>query len=383
MTISPISPVSFSGNYNKVAFEGKKQNKEKSTLSLNPAKKLAVPLAATVIAMSNPQAVSAKELYSDINENYIAMNDTNTKYVSQNKSSNIGTPLTSKLFYPKNSTGTIRVRPFDTDNDPTTAEKLVLDIPSYDGSYDIGEVKSVGSGTLTVTGAYDSRSSKLIQYDQTEVRFDNYDTNSIFFNKELHDYILNFAQNKTNIKNNGAVKIKNVEKDLRGTESFGLQNVPIPHSWLKKASEHQFDYIAHYGFPVVNTPPIKTDNGEFIIRGYNTDSNKDTFEVLTIYKVADSEADIPYCPELEIKGIGLINGQLYDGALEKKDFQYPLVNLYCRGWDSTVSMVDIPVWNVVKQIHFNEPGNNANLKVYTDEVKNIILPDGMVSGVIE
>ena len=79
----------------------------------------------------------------------------------------------------------------------------------------------------------------------------------------------------------------------------------------------------------------------------------------------------------------LINGQLYDGALEKKDFQYPLVNLYCRGWDSTVSMVDIPVWNVVKQIHFNEPGNNANLKVYTDEVKNIILPDGMVSGVIE
>ena len=242
MTIRPISPVSFSGNYNKLAFEGKKQNKEKSTLSFNPAKKLAVPLAATVIAMSNPQAVSAKELYSDINENYIAMNDTNTKYVSQNKSSNIGTPLTSKLFYPKNSTGTIRVRPFDTDNDPTTAEKLVLDIPSYDGSYDIGEVKSVGSGTLTVTGAYDSRSSKLIQYDQTEVRFDNYDTNSIFFNKELHDYILNFAQNKTNIKNNGAVKINGKYNDETTTFTVDEETHTIWCEWCGNRVE-PFDAV--------------------------------------------------------------------------------------------------------------------------------------------
>ena len=105
-------------------------------------------------------------------------------------------------------------------------------------------------------------------------------------------------------------------------------------------------------------------------------------EVVNQLKKVFGLHSIVICERIESQDLEEIK-KIAKTILEKKDFQYPLVNLYCRGWDSTVSMVDIPVWNVVKQIHFNEPGNNANLKVYTDEVKNIILPDGMVSGVIE
>lgn len=58
MAIAPITSVSFKNNYNGVNFEGKKRNSGNNS-GMTPMKKLAVPLAATVLAMT-PSNVSAK-----------------------------------------------------------------------------------------------------------------------------------------------------------------------------------------------------------------------------------------------------------------------------------------------------------------------------------
>ena len=372
MTIRPITSVSYGKNYNSLTFEGKKEdNSKKNKLSLNPVKKLAVPLAATVIAMSAPYA-NGKGLYSDTQRDYTVMNISSDD--GDEKSSRVGKPLDAKLF----DSSKIRVRPFDTDNDPSTAEKLVVEVSTF-GENRMGVIESVGTGTVTVTGAYDSRSSELIKFNQSVVDFDNEDINGVLFDKQLHDYVMNFAQNKTNIKNNGAVKIENTVKDVNGSAAVGLNNKLIPHSWLKKAYEYQFNYEKYLGSPVWMTRPLESSDGsKFVIRGYNLDSNTGNYEILTIKKIPESEADVSYCTELEIKGFGLVNGKLYDSALTPTDFQYPTISLLCRGWDSTVTMVDVPIWEVVKQIHFSENGNNADLKVSEQQIQSIIHADGEV-----
>lgn len=58
MAIAPITSVSFKNNYDQINFEGKKGNHGNNS-GLTPMKKLAVPLAATVLAMT-PSNVSAK-----------------------------------------------------------------------------------------------------------------------------------------------------------------------------------------------------------------------------------------------------------------------------------------------------------------------------------
>ena len=58
MAIAPITSVSFRNNYNQINFDGKKRE-HGSNSGMIPMKKLAVPLAATVLAMT-PSNVSAK-----------------------------------------------------------------------------------------------------------------------------------------------------------------------------------------------------------------------------------------------------------------------------------------------------------------------------------
>lgn len=58
MAIAPITSVSFRNNYNQINFEGKK-GEHGNNSGMTPMKKLAVPLAATVLAMT-PSNVSAK-----------------------------------------------------------------------------------------------------------------------------------------------------------------------------------------------------------------------------------------------------------------------------------------------------------------------------------
>lgn len=213
MAVSPISSVSFRGNYNQVNFEGKKREKDSGMHVSNTIK--AIPLA-TVIAMSPlvdayaqdnvvfPESNLKKELYSEINDNDIKV----AKSFLRANEINWAEPH-----------GMTVITAYDSDGDASDYEKLVIDVRPPAGAK--GASTKMYVRGLTIASTY------------------NKDTG-----KTTKEYIIEGARTKSFKKADGTV----VEKRQPGVS--------------KKVSKEVFDTLRdRLGDSIkVKTENITTDN---------------------------------------------------------------------------------------------------------------------------
>ncbi len=356
MNIQPISSISVKNYQSNVDFSGRNNDKKKNLhINFNPAKKLAVPLAATVLAINTP--VSVKSAESSANYPGVA---TELAYEapSVSRSSANAKVLDLKTF----DNYKVSVKPMDTDRNSKTAETLRVEI-STPGGIEKGSIQSVGTANLNITGALESEYSELLSYNQTVVKLDSDpDMEYVLFDQDLHDYVMDFAQNKLAVKNNGAVKVKNLDRDMRTVGPYGLDTRLFTDSWLESAKHYQFDYEKKYGEPSWTTDMFEIDNGRAMLYGYNNDSNEVDAEVITLRYIPDNIVETGKYPVLELKGLTTVKSQLMDMTGNIREIEYPAVELYCRGWNSTVYMVDQKLYDNLMELKGDDVNNNANIK---------------------
>lgn len=151
MAVSPISSVSFRGNYNQVNFEGKKEEKVGGAHVSNSIK--AIPLA-TVIAMSPlvatyaqgnvvfPQSNLKKELYSEINDN-----DTKVARAFL---------LANEINWAEPHGMTV-ITAYDSDGDASDYEKLLVEVKSPKAG---GPTTKMYVRGLTIVSTYNTDTGK-------------------------------------------------------------------------------------------------------------------------------------------------------------------------------------------------------------------------------
>ena len=151
MALSPISSVSFRGNYNQVNFEGKKREKDSGMHVSNTIK--AIPLA-TVIAMSPlvdayaqgnvvfPESNFKKELYSEINDN-----DTKVARAFL---------MANEINWAEPHGMTV-ITAYDSDGDASDYEKLLVEVKSAKAN---GPTTKMYVKGLTIASTYNKDTGK-------------------------------------------------------------------------------------------------------------------------------------------------------------------------------------------------------------------------------
>lgn len=309
MAISPVSAVSFGNKHNNVNFEGRKHRNGEEYHSTPIREKLAVPLAATVLAMS-PMASSAKPLndveFADAHRiemvNDVASIDemhdgrvVGSKTFAGVREGNLSYDVKVDLVNTKGGSGYDEIyithkSPVDTNplkNKVKGLNKIKLALMSDDGR----------KGPEFESNAY------------------SYVGSSIPF--PLRNDVANYLEDALNSPNyHGEAKVKTISKGLRQTFS-SLQNVPNGNKWAQVKQPYD------YGKPCGSTT-ITGDRGDkYIVTVYSPDGTDANVNTITLKKTG--------CPELEIMGVVKETAIFNKGLANEKSLVYGDVMLVGQG----------------------------------------------------
>ena len=255
MTIRPVASVSLVNRYNQLNFEGNKKKKQPQNnhngVSNTISHKLAVPLAATIIAMS-PMSSTASNRYFDRIEDNVELyeiNDLENYEQSGRKIINTKGYRFEKTYqkangeiYTKNETRLINF--VSTDNDDSTFEEI--NVAFFDDT--------------------DKSNPKLLKtYDLKDFAVYNY-TICKFVHSELESP-----------RNNSGIKITTYDRKIRPASSYDLQNV-APANTMKDAPPCDYSKYKRLG-----SQDYKGKNGNYNITYYSI-TGADEIELVSLKK---------------------------------------------------------------------------------------------------
>ena len=309
MAISPVSAVTFGNNHNNVNFEGRKHRNGEEYHSTPIREKLAVPLAATVLAMS-PMASSAKPLndveFADAHRiemvNDVASIDemhdgrvVGSKTFAGVREGSLSYDVKVDLVNTKGGSGYDEIyithkSPVDTNplkNKVKGLNKIKLALMSDDGR----------KGPEFESNAY------------------SYVGSSIPF--PLRNDVANYLEDALNSPNyHGEAKVKTISKGLRQTFN-SLQNVPNGNKWAQV--KQPYDYGKACG-----STTITGDRGDkYTVTVYSPDGTDANVNTITLKKTG--------CPELEIMGVVKETAIFNKGLANEKSLVYGDVMLVGQG----------------------------------------------------
>lgn len=308
MSIRPISPVSYTNGYNQVNFEGRKnrQNNENGNSFSNPVHhKLAVPLAATILAI-NSASVSAKPLDTVVFEepNKIEMVD-EVEQSSQKV-------FASKTFTPKYSAGlghyTPQVKLINTKGG-TGFDKIVYSMILNDRSNldsELGEVIGINNSRLTIMG---DDGSKGRTFSSKTLKLKKDFSDELAVSKEEIKYIEDAINSADN---HGQAKMYNYNKGLRLTYRE-LQNVP--NGDIMKDAQPM---VSSFG-QLCADGVLDGDKERYMLRIYSPDGSGETADDMTLQKDG--------YPELQVRGIYRDVVTINPKMANEKNFEYGKVML--------------------------------------------------------
>ena len=309
MAISPVSAVTFGNKHNNVNFEGRKHRNGEEYHSTPIREKLAVPLAATVLAMS-PMASSTKTLndveFADAHRIEM-VND-----VASIDEMHDGRVVGSKTF--------AGVREGSLSYDVKVDLVNTKGGSGYDEIYithkspvDTNPLKNKVEGLNKIKLALMSDDGrKGPEFESNEY---SYVGSSIPF--PLRNDVANYLEDALNSPNyHGEAKVKTISKGLRQTFS-SLQNVPNGNKWAQVKQPYD------YGKPCGSTT-ITGDRGDkYTVTVYSPDGTDTNVNTITLKKTG--------CPELEIMGVVKETAIFNKGLANEKSLVYGDVMLVGQG----------------------------------------------------
>lgn len=319
MTIRPVTSISMLSAYNAVNFEGKKKKHSANNSSTNPVShKLAVPLAATVLAMSPMAASSATN--TKISETDTSHNIEMVDNISDFEADN-GTVIASKTFPPMKGAKfeiiTPKISLVNTRGGSGFDKIIYSERVCEDGKYIMTlerNILALNKAHFTLEGDDGSKYNTLTFCDielQDEHAFIKLAPTYSNISPEMKNYIenaLKSADNKTDIK------VNNYKLGLRQT-NLSLQNVANGNI-LKEAQPFE-----DFG-DLEGSSSITTKHGTYTIGFYSKDSNPDDVELVTVKKHG--------FPELQVKGVYVNNAYFNKDRSNPQSLLYGSVYLLGR-----------------------------------------------------
>lgn len=318
MTIRPVSSVNFASGYNKVNFGGKRKNNSENSekLRMTVPHRIAVPLAATVLAMSPLSSASASSLQmSELDSpNKIEMVD------APNALESNGAKVVASKTFPSYKSLNVLVTPkislvntkggsgFDkivyTESASESGKRL------YDKDYAISNVTSAKFSLIGDDGV----NAKTFTFNDAKV----IDESSAMktprfpiFSQDMMNYVLNALGSDNN---NSDIKVNNYNVGLRQS-AISLQNVPNGDI-LKDAQPFKA-----FG-DLEGSSSITTSNGSYKINFYSRDDNPDDAELITVKKEG--------YPELQVKAVYVSNAHFNENTADPQKYVYGSVFLLGR-----------------------------------------------------
>ena len=304
MAIRPISPISYANGYNKVTFESRKHKRGDENYSNPIRQKLAVPLAATIIAINSLSATSKPLDRMDINEpNKIEMVD------GMQQSSRVFASKTfAKEYDPALGSYTPKVKLINTKGgsgfDKIEYSLVMHDRNNYDSN--LGEVVGVNSSKLTIVGDDGVRGHAV---SVKALKMAEGLSKELYVGAEELRYIENAIKSSDN---HGKAKIYNYNSGVRMTYRE-LQNVPngdilkdakpAVSSFGKKCGEGRLD----------------GDNGAYMLRVYSPDGSDENIDDITIQRNG--------YPELQVRGIYVENAVFNKDCENEQKLSYGKIAL--------------------------------------------------------
>ncbi len=296
MTIRPVTSVNLTNSYNQVNFSGRRKNlpdnSEPSRITV--PHRLAVPLAATVLAMC-PMA-NASAVQSEMSEF-----DSPAKIVmveSPNVSEGNETVVASKTFPsvkgPKFETITPKITLINTKGGSGFDKIVYSESVSEDGRHIMDldyKISALNRANYTLFGDDGSKANTLTFYDIELINEKSFVKSAPMYSditSEMKNYIENALKS---VDNNADIKINTYDVGLRQT-NMSLQNVPNGDI-LKDAQPFE-----NFG-SLEGSSSITTKNGTYTIGFYSKDNNPDDAELVTVKKEG--------YPELQVKGVYVNN----------------------------------------------------------------------------
>ena len=319
MTIRPVTSATLVSNLNQLNFEGKKKRNSNASQPMNQlSHKLAVPLAATVLAMS-PMAVSSS------NNTRISEADTshNTEMVANisDFDADNGTVVASKTFSPikgaKFETITPKISLVNTKGGSGFDKIIYTEAISeggkhlYDKDY---KISALNQAKLSLVGDDGAKSNTLTFYDIELVDDDAYVKLAPTYSDITNDMKNYIAKALKSSDNNTDIKVNNYNVGLRQTH-MSLQN-GANGDILKEAQAFEA-----FG-DLEGSSSITTKNGSYTIGFYSQDSNPDDAELVTVKKEG--------YPELHVQGIYVNNAYFNTNKSNPQKILYGSVYLLGR-----------------------------------------------------
>ena len=304
MAIRPISPISYANGYNKVTFESRKQKRGDENYSNPIRQKLAVPLAATIIAINSLSATSKPLDRIDINEpNKIEMVDG-----MQQSSRVVASKTFAKEYDPALGSYTPKVKLINTKGgsgfDKIEYSLVMHDRNNYDSK--LGEVVGVNNSKLTIVGDDGSRGHTITS---KSLKIKGGVSDELSVKPEQIKYIEDAIKSSDN---HGNAKMYNYNGGIRMTYRE-LQNVPngdilknakpAVSSFGKKCAEGRLD----------------GDNGTYMLRAYSPDGSDANVDDITIQKNE--------YPELQVRGIYVENAVFNKNCANEQNLSYGKIAL--------------------------------------------------------
>ncbi len=285
MSVKPVSLVKFGVN-NQLGFEGKKKDKQFSNrISIPARERLAVPLAATVLAMSPMSSLPAHSSEMIDNTNNIEAVDN----INDNKNEKI---VATKDFYKRTGeynwrrqVQLINTKGTDDGFDKINIHTFPIDdrLMSYEGDKEITqlnninfEIKSSDGSTAKTFNIKSVSEGYHFSKPGEPNEFESY------LPKDVMDYVYSAL---TSDDYKGKDIIKNYKRTLRvAFPAYKLQNVA--DSAIYSAVPEKY-----FGKPA-GSNVVELKGGKYTLRYYSTDDNLDNAEVMTVQKEG--------CPELRL-----------------------------------------------------------------------------------
>lgn len=380
MTIRPVTSVSMVNGYNQLNFEGNKKKKHPQNnhnrASNTISHKLAVPLAATIIAMSpmSETSASARADFDLNNTPDIEMVDDvfAVQYVPQDvkKSTPVyKTSIASKDYNGKAKDYNFR---FYSENGDKKINKVTITTgymskdlrgeSQYNvKSVSIKEIKPVEYNIIGDDGVSLGKINidLMVFGEPSPTPPMSSEENMDFLNKFMNGEIEGFV-------NDGAIKRgEKISKNLRPGMYGDLQNGNVDTSWLDDGKK----YGQYFGSEILNTT-VETGKGKYTLRAYTRDDNVNDFESVTIQKEGEGE--------FRVAGLTVNQITFRDHAFIG-ELQLGTIELYKRNSnDKKVRVFDNQLFKTLMQVTNDTRYNNAfESKVGASNIK--VFSNGIVS----
>lgn len=345
MTIRPVTSATLVSNLNQLNFEGKKKKNPNASQPISQVShKLAVPLAATVLAMS-PMASSGKGIQVPLdNVNSIEMIDSNDLK---------GRKIDEKTF-------------IDSDANSLNMTTTIGLVNTKDNSRNFDKIMYGVSSTVNLGGFLESSYDEKPVTDYSDIVFDlmsddgtkglSFNVKSInvegnskpFFDKEKVAYVesaIKSPNNKTD------VEVHKYRRTLRH-DLFGMQN--IANNNIMKDAIPKTSYGNLEG-----EQEVEVGNDKYVLGYYSTDGDSSTAELVTVRKNGN--------PELCVRGIVFYNATINPESSNPQKFKYSLVRL--EGAENKgYSLIDDNLANVLVQVLCDSQFKNATKNTYVMEL---------------